>query len=246
MEWRDDGIILGARPHGESHAMVEIFCASAGRWTAMVHGGQSRTKQPILQSGNEVQFTWRGRHESQTGHFIVELSKPHAAKAMGDPLALLALSACCHTLSALLPERDAEPQLFEATKVLLANMEEPDLWPILYAKWELGLLEALGAGLDLKSCAATGQLVEDGASLAFMSPKTARAVSIEAGLPYQDRLLPLPTFLIDQGDPQRQDIPAALKMTGYFIEQKLFAPAHKSLPEARAAFLKKLDRWAKG
>ncbi len=49
----------------------------------------------------------------------------------------------------------------------------------------MGLLEELGFGLDLSKCAVTG-VTDD---LMYVSPRTGRAVSAEAGEPYKDRLL---------------------------------------------------------
>ncbi len=115
---------------------------------------------------------------------------------------------------------------------------------MIYAKWEVGLLAALGAGLQLDRCAATGQRLEEGAALGFVSPKSASAVCVEAGLPYKDRLLPLPPFLIDQGDPTKAEICASLKMTGYFLQSRIFDPAGKRLPDSRHAFLARLRNWA--
>ncbi len=244
MEWTDEAIILGTRPHGENHAVVEVFTPSAGRCVAMVHGGQSRTKQPILQAGNGVALVWRGRGEDSVGHFVMELTQARAAKLMHDRLSLMALQSLCQTLSSSLSEKQAEPRLYEATKLLLDLMEDGEVWPVIYAKWEVGLLAALGAGLQLDRCAATGQRLEEGAALGFVSPKSASAVCVEAGLPYKDRLLPLPPFLIDQGDPTKAEICASLKMTGYFLQSRIFDPAGKRLPDSRHAFLARLRNWA--
>ena len=60
---------------------------------------------------------------------------------------------------------------------------------------ELQLLAELGFGLDLDRCAATGATDE----LVYVSPKSGRAVSRQAGEPWQDKLLRLPAFLGEAG-----------------------------------------------
>lgn len=66
-----------------------------------------------------------------------------------------------------------------------------DGWAERYARWETELLKILGFGLDLSACAATGTTRD----LVYVSPKSGRAVSREAGEPWRDKLLPLPDFL---------------------------------------------------
>ncbi|WP_306253412.1 DNA repair protein RecO [Parvularcula sp. IMCC14364] len=242
MEWSDEAIILEAKPHGENHAVVNVFTPSAGRVAALVHGGQGRQKQPLLQVGNGVTVTWKGRSEDSLGHFAIELTSPRAASLMYNQLAVTALSAVTALLRLSLPERQSLPQLYEATSVMLDLLEEKDIWPVVLAKWELGLLSTLGFGLVLDECAATGLRLEDGAELVFVSPKSGNAVSYKAGLPYKDKMFPLPPFLIDQGEPVRQDIAAALRLTSHFIEERILFPADLQLPDARQRLQSRLER----
>ena len=156
MNITDRGIILEARPHGETHAIVQIFSEHHGRWSGLVHGGQGRTKGPLIQPGNEVAFEWKGRGTDVLGHFVLEMGRARAAEAMQDRLSLAALSSACAVALATLPEREAHAPSYAAMQVLLDNLEEIDLWPALMARWELGLLAELGFGLTLDKCAATG------------------------------------------------------------------------------------------
>ena len=104
-------------------------------------------------------------------------------------------------------------------------------------RFELGLLGALGFGLDLDSCAATGETE----NLIYVSPKSGRAVSAEAGAPYADKMLPLPEFLIGpktgSGRPGKTDIRAGLHLTGHFLQHHVLAASDKELPAARGRFL---------
>src|SRR6185295_8129821 len=190
MQWSDEGVILGVRPHGETGAVLELFTREHGRHLGLVHGGRSRKLRPILQTGNHVDATWKARLADNLGHFSVELRKGFAAQVMEDGAALAALTSMAG-LARLLPERDPHPSLYEVTLFVLGFLDERAVWPALVVRWELVLLDELGFGLDLASCAATGVSTD----LAYVSPKSGRAVSAGAGEPYKDRLLALPTFL---------------------------------------------------
>lgn len=241
MNWSDEAIVLGARPQGEANAIGDLFTRLHGRQGALVYGGQGRSKGPILQPGNGVAAEWRAKGERALGYFDLELRRPRAAGAFAERMTLLGLTAVTETLSACLPEGEQQTQLYDATAILLDLVEEKLIFPIVLAKWEVGLLDALGFGLTLDRCAATGRTLDDGADLVFVSPKSGTAVSLEAGLPYKDKMLPLPPFLIDRGEPVRGDVGAALRMTGHFIEERLLAPGGKSLPEARRQLERRLS-----
>lgn len=230
MSFTDHGIILDARAHGETAAVVHVFTASHGRRAGLVYGGQGRRMRPVLQPGNEVALEWKGRGEDSLGHFSLELTRARAAEAMADRLALAGLSSACAVALACLPEREVHLPSYEAMAVLLDNLDEIDVWPALMARWELGLLAELGFGLTLDRCAATG--VND--SLVYVSPRSACAVSEEAGEQYKDKLLPLPAFLRGAAnEASLTEACDALKTTGYFIETRILHLSDRQLPEAR-------------
>ena len=229
MEFSDKGVVLHARAHGENHAIVEVFTAAHGRWAGLVYGGQGRKMQPILQPGNGVQTNWRGRGEDSLGHFTIELSEPRAGELMQDRLSLAALSSIAAVALACLPEREPHRPSFEGMNVLLEQLGEAEIWPALMARWELGLLAQLGFGLTLDRCAASG--VRD--NLVYVSPKSAHAVSAEAGEPYKDKLLPLPGFLTGGGEVTPDAAIDALTLTGYFLETRILNPSNLTLPEPR-------------
>ena len=242
MSFVDQAVVLGARAHGETHAIAELFTEAHGRWPALVHGGQGRRMQPILQPGNEVRAEWKGRGEG-LGFYTLELAKAHAASLMMDSLSLAALLAATALARECLPEREAHPGSFRAMRILIENLGEPDIWPQLMARWELGLLAELGFGLTLDRCAATGAREH----LIYVSPRSAAAVSRDAGAPYKDKLLPLPGFLIDQSaTASRADALAALTTTAYFLETRALHPLGKELPDARRRIADILGRPADG
>jgi DNA repair protein RecO (recombination protein O) len=230
MEWKDEGIVLAVRRHGESSAIAEILTATRGRSLGLVRGGRSRRLRPVLQPGNIVLATWRARLEEHLGNFALEPLELKAGLLIGEAMQLAALT----TLTAeaqLLPEREPHPRLYQAMRIVLDALEDAETWPALLVRWEMGLLDELGFGLDLARCAATGTS-ED---LVYVSPKTGRAVSRAAGLAYRDRLLALPAFLRgSQADsPGQADIVDGLKLTGYFLERDVFAPRGVAAPESR-------------
>ncbi|WOI54260.1 DNA repair protein RecO [Parvularcula sp. LCG005] len=240
VEWTDNAIVLANRPQGENHSVGILFTEEHGATGGLVYGGQGRGKSPLMQAGNGVRAVWKAKGENALGHFDLELVEARAAHAMQDRMALMALHLVTDILYAVLPEGAAYPPLYKATCALLDHLDEQTIWPILLVQWELGVLEALGYGLTLDRCVATGRLLEDGASLAFVSPKSGGAVSVEAGMPYKDKLLPLPAFMTGLGDPTLPDVKAALRTTGYFLGEKLLGAAGKELPESRERYINRL------
>jgi DNA repair protein RecO (recombination protein O) len=230
MEWKDEGIVLTVKRHGETSAIAEILTATRGRSLGLIRGGRSRQMRPVLQPGNIVLATWRARLEEHLGNFTVEPLELKAGLLIGEAMQLAALT----TLTAeaqLLPEREPHPRIYEAMRVVLDALPYAGTWPALLVRWEMGLLDELGFGLDLARCAATGS-TED---LVYVSPKTGRAVSRAAGLAYHDRLMGLPAFLkgSQAGTPGPADVIDGLKLTGFFLERHVFGPRGVSAPESR-------------
>ena len=239
MQWSDEGVILGVRPHGETAAVVELFTRLHGRHLGLVHGGRSRRLRPVLQVGNHVDATWKARLADNLGHFSLEPRKSFAALVMEDGAALAAMTSMA-ALARLLPERDPHPNLFEITLFVLGYLDDRAVWPALVVRWELALLDELGFGLDLASCAATGKRTD----LVHVSPRSGRAVSAEAGEPYKDRLLALPGFLRAgaAGTVSSGDVLAGFALTGHFLQARVLAPRGLEMPEARSRLLSYLSR----
>ena len=241
IEWRDEAAILSVRPFGETSVIVEVFSAAHGRHAGVVRGGTSRKVAPVLQPGAQVAVTWKARLDSHLGSFTVEPVRSRAAVAMGDRLALAGLNAVCAILSHVLPEREAHGPFYDRTIALLDLLGQGDVWPLAYLRWEQALLEEMGFALDLSACAVRG-VNED---LAFVSPKTGRAVSRQAAGEWANRLLPLPPVLAGLGDASNAMIVTALGTTGYFIEKRLMRSlGDKPMPAARARLLDAIARQA--
>ncbi len=242
MDWSDEGIFLSAKPLGEANAIAEFLTLHHGRHLGLVRGGRSRRIRPLLQSGNLIRVTWRARLSEHLGGFNVELIEAHAARVLDDAPALAALSSLAG-LARLLPERDPHPALFAAMLNVVRSFDHAGLWPALLVRWELQLLGELGFGLDLSECAATGDADAD---LAYVSPRSGRAVSRDAGQPYCNRLLKLPAFLLDDAAPASgADIVAGLALTGHFLERDVLAPHGLAMPQARERLVSLLERPAR-
>jgi len=238
MDWVDEGIFLSGKPLGEASIVAELLTLEHGRHLGLVRGGRSRRIRPVLQPGNLVRVTWRARLSEHLGGFNVELMEAHGARALDDARALSAIGSLA-SLVKLLPERDPHPELYATTLHVLRSFEEPDIWPALLVHWEFQLLQELGFGLDLSECAATG---ED-RDLVYVSPRSGRAVSREAGAPYGDKLLALPGFLLDAAAPLADaDIAAGFALTGFFLERDVLEPHGMKLPSSRDRLLDLLSR----
>jgi DNA repair protein RecO (recombination protein O) len=237
-EWSDDAFVLSARPHGETGGVVELLTETRGRYVAHVAGAASRRMKPFLQPGARVMATYRARTSENLGSASLEPVGEGPSALFDDALALTGLAAAASVVG-VLPEREPHPGAFAAFEALVAAFAAPDIWPAVYVRFEAGLLEELGFGLDLSRCAVTGG-VDD---LAYVSPRSGRAVSRDAGEPYKDKLLKLPGFLLgSQGGLGEGDVGAGLALTGHFLDGWVFAAVNKPMPAARDRLLERLSQ----
>ncbi len=229
MEWTDSAILLSSRSYGETGIIADLLTRDHGRHAGLIRGSKTRA---LLQPGNGLSVTWRARLPEQLGNYAVELAKARAGSLMESRDSLTGLNAFCAIATATLPEHQAYTPLYDAAEILLDAMTSEDFahWGPLYVRWEAGLLDALGFGLDLSECAATGVT----AGLAYVSPRTGRAVSAGAGAEYSARLLPLPQFLRGSGNvPGPDAVRDGLRLTGHFLLERVFEPHDREMPQAR-------------
>jgi len=231
MQWTGEGLIIGVRRHGESSVIAEVMVAGRGRNLGLVRGGRSSKLAATLQPGNTVQVNWRARLEEHLGTFQLELLDARAAALIADRARLYASQLVCEHLH-LLPERDPHDRLLGLAERILDQQGTALELGAAVARFELMLLEELGFGLDLASCAATGSTRD----LTHVSPKTGRAVSRAAAEPYLARLMRLPGFLIGTAEPSPADIGDAFKLTGHFLDMHVWMPRQLDPPAIRDTF----------
>ena len=225
MQWEAEGLVLAARAHGESSAIIDVFSRAHGRF-----GG--------LQPGNMVVATWRARLSEHLGTITVDAGRAHAAEAMSDAKTLAGLTSLC-ALMQITPERQAYPRLYDTLMLVIAAMDDADTWPALLARFEMALLEEIGFGLDLSCCAATGVIEQ----LEYVSPRSGRAVSRDAARPYLDKMFVLPQFLLDpSANASDEDVQKAMELTGHFLERRVYLPNGLKMPPARQRLMDMLAR----
>lgn len=234
MEWTNDAIVLSTRPHGETAAVATLMTRDHGRHAGLVQGGRSPRQRGVLQPGSQVVARWRGRLAEHLGTFTLELERGFAAALLDEPLRLAGLSSACAVTEIALPEREPHPAIYEGLAALLVTFESP-AWAEAYVRWELGVLEEMGYGLDLSHCAATG----NNDNLAYVSPRSGRAVSLSAGEDYRDRLLRLPGFLAGRGGGGEREVMEGLTLTGHFLDRHVFTHAKAGPPAARERFVER-------
>lgn len=231
MEWTGEALLIGVRRHGESSVIAEAMVAGRGRYAGLIRGGRSPKLAATLQPGNTIQLTWRARLEDHLGTFTVELLQSRAAALFADRRRLFLAQTVCEHLH-LLPERDPHDRLLGMALNLIDS--DPDAAAL--ARFELALLDDLGFGLDLETCAATG-VTED---LTHVSPKSGRAVSRAAAEPYKDRLLPLPSFLHARGNASPDDLRDAFRLTGHFLDAHIWSQRQIDAPPTREKLIELL------
>jgi DNA repair protein RecO (recombination protein O) len=232
MQWTSEGLIIGVRRHGETSVIVEVMVARHGRTLGLVRGGRSRKLSATLQPGNTVQVTWRARLEEHLGTFGVELIDARAAELITDRVRLYACQLICDHIR-LLPERDPHDRLLGLAVDTLDDGKSHLALGAELARFELDLLDELGFGLDLSTCAVTGLTTD----LTHVSPKTGRAVSREAAKPYAGRLLELPPFLVSDAEPTVADVMHAFRLTGHFLHMHVWEPRQIEAPSIRDALI---------
>jgi DNA repair protein RecO (recombination protein O) len=235
MHWIDEALVVGLRAHGETSIIAELLTDAHGRHLGIVRGGRSRRMRPMLQLGNRVRAAWSARLEEHLGNYTLEPLVSRASALMAAPSGLYGITYLA-ALARMLPERDPHAEVAAAAEVVAQHLADGGVGPALLARFELLLLAELGFGLDLLECAATGGREE----LVYVSPRSGRAVSRAAGLPWADRLLPLPRFLLAvDGDraPSEAEVDAAFRLTGFFLARDVFEPRGHPLPDERGAYL---------
>ncbi len=242
MEWQAPAIVLAARPHGEGDALVTVLTEDHGRHQGLARGGSSRAQASTWQPGNLVQARWVARLSDQLGSMTAELVHPGAALAMDDALSLAILSSACAVAEGALPEREPHPKVFAGLVQAVAGLARGAASLTNLVQWETVLLAELGYGLDLSACAVSGTV----SGLAWVSPKTGRAVSDGAAGEWRSRLLRLPGFLVGGNTACAEDWRDGLKLTGHFLTRDAFGHQHRPLPAARHMLYDRVSTLAAG
>jgi len=238
MQWTDEGIVIGVRRHGEASAILELMTREHGRHLGLVRGGYGTRMKPLLQTGNTLSATWRARLDEHLGNFTVEPMRQRASNFFGAPHAIYGVTHLA-ALMRLLPERDPHLDLYLEFEGILDRLEDAHWAAPMVARFELQVLTELGFGLDLEQCVATGTSTD----LIYVSPKSGRAVSRDAGAPFADRMLRLPAFLRDHDSaPSGRDLADGFALTGFFLTRHVMEPRGQVLADERMHFLSALAR----
>lgn len=234
-EWDGPAVVLACRPHSEADTLITVLTEAHGAHRGLARGGASRGQASLWQPGNIVQARWAARLPEQLGTIRAELVHPGAALSMDDPLALAVLSAACAVAEGAMPEREPHPKVFAGLVHLITRLSRPDDALPALVRWEADLLRDLGYGLDLQACAITGET----SGLAWVSPRTGRAVSGDAAGEWASRLLRLPGFLVGANRADPADWRDGLRLTGHFLQRD--ALHGMATPPARQMLLDRIE-----
>jgi DNA repair protein RecO (recombination protein O) len=243
MRIETQAIVCAVRAHGEHGAIVRALTPADGVQPGFVRGGKSRRLRPVLMPGNTLQAEYRARTDEQLAQLSVELVHSRA-HLLSEALPAAGIDWACALTASALPEGQPYPRLYEALDGLLGAIEAAPSargWAAALVRYELLLLSELGFGLDLSECAATGS-VDD---LAFVSPRSGRAVGTAGAGAYRDRLLPLPRYLLEASggsQPDWTDIRDGLRLTGHFLARDLLIERQADVLAARERLVERLKR----
>lgn len=234
MQFSDEGYIIKLLRHGENSLVVTVLSSEHGKVAGYVQGGLRKKNLGMYQLGNAISFNAYGRLEENLPQFRgVELVRAHAVSFMSDARKLVVLTAFCELMNVCLPEKEPLENLDFYIKDFMDGLEKPD-WLAKYALIEFHLLEFLGIGLDLSMCAATGTTE----NLAFVSPKSGKAVCLEAGLPYKEKLFNFPHYAVDKNVvPTSLEVADLLEMTAFFLRKNFFQIHGLKFPNNRDSLL---------
>ncbi len=245
MQWTDRAIILSIRRLGENSGVVQMLTPERGLHAGVDRAAFGKRRQGVYQQGNIVEAHWQARLTEHVGTLSCELVDPVASRLLDSRVKLAGLSSATQMIERVLSEREPQYAVYVRMMELLAAMcrDDDGEWFSDYVRLEYTLLECAGYGLDLSSCAATGQQHD----LHYVSPRSGRAVSREAGLPYHDKMLGLPAFLVQEGCSEAVEhahIMDGVRLCGYFLNERVFLPRGGVLPVARARFIEMLSQYA--
>lgn len=227
--WDDEGVVLAIRPHGESGLVASVMTFEHGRHAGWIAGANASRNRPLYEVGNRLQLAWQARQEADLGRLTGEVLDAFAARVLDRRERLAALAAATALIETGLAEREPHPTLYAALVHLLQTLTGPDPWRTTYLRFEVLLLQELGFALDLACCAVTGSRDD----LAFVSPRTGRAVARGAAPAFEARLLPLPGALLDGSEPDARGFVDGLDLTGHFLARHVYHPIDRALPAAR-------------
>jgi DNA repair protein RecO (recombination protein O) len=233
MKFNDQGIIISLKKYGENSLIVKVFSANHGIYRGFVKSAKSSKSRIIFQVGNLISFEYRSRIEENLGQFFsTDLVKSYCNEIMFDRLKLDCINSLFSIVDSCFLEHENHANLFEELSFFLQKINQDDDRNNLvskYVKLELHLLNALGYGIDLSCCVVTNSTT----NLAFVSPKSGRAVSLEAGKSYENKLLKLPNFLTEEHSEMPriidEDLKNGLKLSGYFLQKFAFENREEKL-----------------
>lgn len=230
IEWSDEAVVLGTRSLGENKQIVSVLTKDHGRASGVMRISKKAQAQGICQPGSRVEVTWKARLEEHLGYLSLELNQSLVGVLMAHPQRLLALSAAACLTHEAFPERHPYPGLYTAWGTFLQGIQS-ETWAEAYVYFECVVLEEMGFSLKLESCCVSGEVE----NLVYVSPKTGRAVSADAGRAYHDKLLALPAFLRTSGERAENsaEIKKGLLLTDYFLQQHLSERSYKKLSSMR-------------
>ncbi len=237
MEWNDSGIIVSNSAFNDKSIIIGCLTETQGLRYGLVNKSKNNNNITI---GNTVEITWRGRLENHLGKFTIKSYKPIYQHIYHDYTKLNAVLNVCSLIAISILEKEKQERLHIKLHNFLALIADKNpLWINDLIKLELYILRVSGFGLELNKCTVT----ETTHNLQYISPKTGKAVSSDAGKPYAKKLFPLLDIFIKHK--QAVDLTEsvqALNILTHFFEKHVLPLKNSTMPQYRNELVETLKR----
>jgi DNA repair protein RecO (recombination protein O) len=214
----DISVVIEKKLLKEDSAIIKVLTKNYGIYSGVIKIDQKKKKKYLPEKSDLVHFFWQARLSEHIGYCKVELINPNFSLVMLNKAKLYSINSILELISICFKERDPYPLLFDNLLDYLKLISSSDFSFLNYILMETYILKECGYGLDLSKCASKG--TSD--NLYYVSPKSAKAVSKEAGEAYKNSLLKLPQFILLNKEPiEQNDVREAKQLTEYFLRRYL-------------------------
>lgn len=224
-----EGIIMHTIPHGETSLIIDVFTYHFGMIKGYVRGGRQKKNSGIYQKGTLIALSHQRRLFEQLGQITADVIDCYWVDISRYKINFKIFDTLSNLLLVTLPQFVPETLLYKEFLNFIKILKEYDNKVMIqryYADYLILCLQQLGYLPDFTSCAVSGSRKD----VIYVSPKTARAISVDIAGDYASRLLPLPAFLKNYAlEASEEDICNSLKILQLCFKKFVFEPKNTKI-----------------